>query len=460
MRDGREPQDDKKKLPEDHRRHYPAFRAAIRVLAIIALSSGAALADATAADSLVDATTLLSDDSLSWYDSLERDRPLPTSLRWAATTRDGTSRHSVSFERDVDSGLSLAWRHSTPGGLVNRNLSWKSNDLSVRLGDLRPWTRLALLEGASSRPGAAASDTSLPGRLLFGSGRSPNGIDIEAGSGSWKILSRARFERDARGRDGGSGAVAATYRFVTIGARISSTDSTTLAPRAASIAVGGVRNRIEAAIADTRDRGIVAAWLASAEMERERTRTRFALRHVPNGFEHDGTASRWTGTTAGTLSVRRAVREESAILFQLDARRDSLGKVDSKAQTEFAVEEDDWSVRTIGSWSENSANTPRWSARSRATRSVGAATPSLEISLSDSAGMRNVSTRIGVQVRRGSQILSGSASYSALTGTTWGLSHSSEAETTSMRLGFLLAAKSSLRDDAPIVATGSVACSW
>jgi len=447
-------------VPKEHRRHYPAFRAAIRLLAAIALSGGAALADTTMPDSLVDAATLVSDDSLSWYDSLERDRPLPTSLRWAATTRGGTSRHSVSFERDVDSGLSLAWRHTTPGGLVSRNLSWKSDDVSVRIGDLRPWTRLALLEGASSRPGAAASDTSLPGRLLFGSGRAPNGVDLEAGSGAWKILSRARFERDAQGQYGGSGAVAASWRLVTIGARISSTDSAALAPRAASIAIGSVRNRIEAAIADMHDRGIVAAWLASAEMERERTRTRFALRHVPNGFEHDGAVSRWRGTTAGTLSVRRAVRDESAIRFQFDARRDSLGKVDSKGLAEFAVQEEDWSVRTIGAWSENSQNTPRWSARSLATKTLGPATPSLEIALSDSSGMRNVSTRIGAQVRRGSQILSGSASYSALTGTSWSVSHSSEAETTSMRLSFLLAARSSLRDGSPVAATGSVACSW
>lgn len=447
-------------MPEDHRRHYPAFRAAIRLLAAIAFSGGAALADTAMPDSLVDAATLVPEDSLSWYDSLERDRPLPTSLRWAATTRDGTSRHSVSFERDVDSGLSLAWRHTTPGGLVGRNLSWKSDDVSVRIGDLRPWTRLALLEGASSRPGATASDTSLPGRLLFGSGRAPNGIDLEAGSGAWKILSRARFERDARGRESGSGAVAASWRLVTIGARISSTDSAAQAPRAASIAIGSVRNRIEAAFAESPDRGIVAAWLASAEMERERTRTRLALRHVPSGFDHDGAVSRWRGTTAGTLSVRRAVRDESAVRFQLDTRRDSLGKVDSKALAEFAVVEEGWSMRTAGSWSENSPSTPRWSARSLATTTLGPATPSLEIALSDSSGTRNVSSRIGVQVRRGSQILSGSASYSALAGTSWSVSHSSEAETASMRLSFLLAAKSSLRGDAPIGATGSVACSW
>lgn len=457
---GCQPQNRKKEVPDDHRRHYPAFRAAIRLLAGIALAANAALADSTPPDSLVDATTVLSDDSLSWYDSLERDRPLPTSLRWAATTRDGTSRHSVSFLRDVDSGLSLAWRHSTPGGLANRNLSWKSNAVSVRIGDLAPWTRLPLLEGAASRSGATATDTSLSRRLLFGAGRAANGIDLEAGGDSWRIRSRGRIERDPCGQTGGSGAIAASYRFVTIGARISSTDSAAMAPVAAAIAIGSSRNRIEATFVESADHGIVAAWLASAAMDREQTRLRLALRHVPNGFKHDGTTSRWTGTTAGTISLRRAVRDESAVRFQLDARRDSLGKVDSKAQTEFSVEEDDWSLRTIGSWSENSASTPRWSARSRATRSMGPATPSLEISLSDSAGMQNVSTRIGAEVRRGSQILSGSVSYSALTGTSWGVSHSSEAETASMRLSFLLAAKSSLRDDAPIVATGSIACSW
>lgn len=422
--------------------------------------AGTAFGQSPAPDSLADATTAAADDSLSWVDSLEQDRPLPNSLRWAATTRDGSSRHSVSFLRDADSGLSLAWRHSTPGGLVSRNLSWKSDVFSVRVGDLSPWARLPLLEGASSRPGAKASDTSLSRRLLHGSGRAPNGIDLEAVGGSWRVRSRARIERDAQGRDVGSGAVAASYRLVTVGARVSSMDSSTMSPVAAVLAVGSTRNRIQAAFAESPDHGIVAAWLANAALERRRTRLAAALRHVPSGFQHDGAVSRWTGTTAGTVSVRRAVREGTLIRFQLDARRDSLGKVDSRGQTEFAVEDGDWSMRTVGSWSENSPSAPRWSARSRAARSLGTATPSLEIALSDSSGMRNVSTRIGAEVRRGSQILSGSASYSVLAGTSWSVSHSSEAETASMRLSFLLAAKSSLRADMPIAATGSVACSW
>lgn len=422
--------------------------------------AGAAFTRSPAPDSLADATTVVVDDSLSWADSLEQEHPLPNSLRWATTTRDGTSRHSVSFLRDVDSGLSLSWRHSTPGGLVNRNLSWKSDAFSVRVGDLSPWTRLPLLEGASSRPGAKAADTSFSQRLLHGSGRAPNGIDLEAGGDSWRIRSRARIERDARGREVGSGAVAASYRLVTVGARISSMDSSTMSPFAAVLAVGSSRNRIQAAFAESPDHGIVAAWLANAAMERERTRLAVALRHVPSGFQHDGAVSRWRGTSAGTVSVRRAVRDGASIRFQLDAGRDSLGRVDSRGRTEFAVEEDGWSLRTDGSWSENSPRAPRWSARSRASRSLGAATPLLEIALADSAGTRNVSTRIGAELRRGSQILSGSASYSVLAGTSWSVSHSSEAETASMRLSFLLAAKSSLRADMPIAATGSVACSW
>lgn len=422
--------------------------------------AGVAFAQSPTLDSLPDATTVVADDSLSWTDSLEPDRSLPNSLRWAATTRDGSSRHSVSFLRDADSGLSLAWRHNTPGGLVNRNLSWKSNAFSAQIGDLSPWAGLPLLEGASSRPGARTSDTSLPGRLLFGSGRSTNGIDLEAVGDPWRVRSRARIERDAQGREVGSGAVAASYRLVTVGARVSSMDSSAMSPVAAVLAVGSTRNRIQAAVAESPDGGIVAAWLANAEMERERTRLAVALRHVPSGFQHDGAVSRWTGTTAGTVSVRRAVRDGASIRFQLDARRDSLGKVDSKARTEFSVEEDDWSMRTIGAWSENSPDAPRWSARARASKSAGPATPSLEIALADSAGIQKLSTRIGVDIRRGSQILSGSATYSALAGTSWSVSHSSEAETASMRLSFLLAAKSSLRADMPIAATGSVACSW
>lgn len=443
-----------------HGRHYRLFLFCALLLLLGATGSFASFDEQVPFDSLPDAASSTENDSLEWDDSLARASSARGKLSWASSVRGGSCRSVANLEHASEEGFSLSLRHSDPGGLKRRKLSYNSEAISLRAGDLSPWSDLRLLEGASSRKGWKG-DTTLVDRLMFGSGSTINGLEAEASGVDAAARARLVYGKTRSGEMAGSGSASVRWRSATIGLRYVLPDSAGAdAGCVAAIGVGGPNSHLEVAIADpSRSRSSVS-MLGRIAADAGDVRMSLAGRHVPAGFRHEGLPSGWNGTSAATASLSRRIDQGSRVGFVLDALRDSTGRVGARGLAEVEAGIPEVRLRSRAGWSENSPKAPRWNARSVATFESGSLSPSIGVAISDSAGRNSTRGEAGARFRHGSQIVTGTVSYSPTAGSDWRISQSSETTAGSLRLALDLSATGALRGAGALGASGSVAVGW
>jgi len=442
-----------------HAHHSPVFSTVFRVLALLFAACLPLLAQDSGLDSLPSSFTPDSLATTTWDDSTRTAASNASSARWTMTSRDGVVRRALSVRTRDLAGISAEVQHSDPGGLRRRTLQWKAESFALRAGDLSPWARHPLLEGASRKTGSR--DTALDRQFLYGAGTRPNGVDLEASVEGLKTMSRGRWERDANGRVRGSGAALVELDGFCLGARASDPAPSEGGSHAFVAGVRGEVGHIELAWLDREGAPGSAALDAAATTDLGASRWQAKIRMVPAKFRHDGMATGWTGTSAAQLRSERNLSPKATVGMQLDGLRDSTGKVSARGASSVHVvptEELDLSLRA--GLSENQTRASRWFVFARLAARLGDLSPFAEMSVRDSLGIRSPTGRAGIKANRGNQELLASATMSPINGATWTASHKTRLETGAARLEFALSASGAARSGTPVTAQGSVACAW
>jgi hypothetical protein len=256
-----------------------------------------------------------------WTDSL---RPEPSTALFAIRSNEDSTRTSESFRGPVGAGISGEFQRVQPGTWTRRGLSGGSGPFRWRVGDLNPWRDDPFLEGSGRGTGRGTSSES--SSLLLGSGRRPNGVEIDGEQEGIEARGRWREERGPRGRLG-AGSLRAEFSGISFGLRSERVDSGA-ARHLGTFGLSGSRGSAWLALDDRFDPGFAFRLDTNVESSNLYASGRW----VSSGIHGRALQSGWSGSAATDFGARWRLEDLGGARVRFQALSDSADRTRLRAE--------------------------------------------------------------------------------------------------------------------------------